>query len=175
VTYNNAEGFIIHKGNGARHVFKESMRGLFYLDTSMKKGNGVVLVTTVQEQMAKYSRRDIQRAELARKIQKIIGHPSTKQFMHIVKENQLPNCPIQVEDIMAAEDVFGKSVSGLKGKTVRSAPAAVPGNSAPLPLGIMEKYRSVTLGFDLMYVNKVVFLVTFSRHIRFGTAERINS
>jgi hypothetical protein len=26
-----------------------------------------------------------------------------------------------------------------------------------------------------MYVNKVIFLVTFSRHIRFGTAERINS
>jgi hypothetical protein len=175
VTFDNMEGFTIHKKDGSKHVFRESERGLFYLDTSIKKQAETMLVMTVQDQMAKYSQRDVQRANLARKLQKTIGHPSIKQFMKIVKENQLPNCPIGTDDILVAEDIFGPSVSGLKGKTVRSTPMAVSDTYEPLPPGIVEKYQSVTLAFDLMYVNKVIFLVTFSRHIRFGTAERINS
>jgi hypothetical protein len=92
-----------------------------------------------------------------------------------VKENQLPNCPIGTDDILAAKDIFGPSVSGLKGKTVQSTPMAVSDTYEPLPPGIVEKYQSVTLAFDLMYVNKVIFLVTFSPHIHFGMAEQINS
>jgi hypothetical protein len=39
----------------------------------------------------------------------------------------------------------------------------------------MEKYKNVTLSFDLMYVNKVTFLMTLSRHIHFGTAVWLSS
>jgi hypothetical protein len=42
-------------------------------------------------------------------------------------------------------------------------------------LGIMEKYRDVTLCIDIMFVNKVPFLVTISRHIKFGTVEVLKS
>jgi hypothetical protein len=80
-----------------------------------------------------------------------------------------------VDDVLAAEDIFGQNVSGLKGKTMQTKPVAVSGAVVPLPMGIMEKYQSVTLGFDLMYVNKVTFLVTFSRHIHFGMVERLGS
>jgi hypothetical protein len=176
VTFNNDEGFVIHKDDGRKHVFHQSERGLFYLDTMTKsKQSDSIMVMTVKDQMANYSKRDIESAKAARKLQQIIGHPSTKQFLEIVKENQLTNCPIKMDDILAADDIFGESVSNLKGKTVRKRPNVVEGAVTPLPAGIMEKYRNVTLAFDLMYVNKVVFLVTFSRHICFGTAKRIES
>jgi hypothetical protein len=134
-----------------------------------------MLVMTVDEKKSAYSERDVQKAQLARKIQHILGHPSTKQFLQIIGGNQLPNCPIGKEDIIAAENIFGKSVAGLKGKTTRHKPTTVTGNYMPLPLRIVEKYHNVTLAFDIMYVNKIAFLVTLSRNIRFGTAERLPS
>jgi hypothetical protein len=171
ITYNNIDGFVIHKPDGRKHRFQESSHGLFYLDPS---DSGTMLVMTVNEKKSAYSDRDVQKAQLARKIQHILGHPSTKQFLQIIEGNHLPNCPIGKEDIIAAEDIFGKSVAGLKGKTMRQKPTTVTGNYTPLPTGIVEKYRNVTLAFDIMYV-KIAFLVTLSRNIRFGTAERLPS
>ena len=33
----------------------------------------------------------------------------------------------------------------------------------------MEGYRAITLGMDIMMINKIKFLVSISHHIRFGT------
>jgi hypothetical protein len=181
VTFNNKEGFVIHKPEGRKHVFKESDRGLFYLDTTNTKKNNMmqedaaVMVMTVDKQKAKYSARDIQRAELARKLQHLLGHPSTKHFKQIVAGNQLKNCPIGIDDIVVAEDIFGQSIGALNGKTVHKKLDVVRGMTTPLPMEIIEKYRNVTLAFDLMYVNKIAFLLTLSRDIRFGTAVRVQS
>jgi hypothetical protein len=35
----------------------------------------------------------------------------------------------------------------------------------------MDRYRNVTLCIDIMFVNKIAFLLTISRGIKFGTAE----
>jgi hypothetical protein len=51
----------------------------------------------------------------------------------------------------------------------------VRGQVIPLPFGMVEAYRSVTLAFDIMYVNKIPFLATLSRGIKFGMAHRLNS
>ncbi len=50
----NGNGFIVHKDNGTQHCFKESQRGLFYLDTSETMHGGTVLVNTVQENKSNY-------------------------------------------------------------------------------------------------------------------------
>jgi hypothetical protein len=42
-----------------------------------------------------------------------------------------------------------------------------------VPHTMMEQYRIVTLCIDIMFVNKIVFLVTISRGIKFGTAETL--
>jgi hypothetical protein len=125
ITFNNRDGFIIHKPDGRKHHFKESDRGLFYLDTTMQNQRDMTMVMTVEQKRAGYSERDYRRAELAHKVQCMLGHPSTKQFLKIVESNLLPNCPITTADINAAEDIFGTSVAGLKGKTVRKGPEVV--------------------------------------------------
>ena len=66
VTFEN-NGFIIHKPDGRKHLFKESARGLFYLDTADRTKN-TMMVMTVAENKERYTARDYQRAELARKI-----------------------------------------------------------------------------------------------------------
>ena len=129
VTYDTSDGhaFHLHKNDGTVRVFKQSKKGLYYLDTSentkdvtlvnehaemtneasdvdthIKDTNGVGLVNTVADNATKYSERDYSQAVLARKIQKIIGRPSTKTFLSIVEKNLLPNCPVTRDDIIAA-------------------------------------------------------------------------
>jgi len=93
----------------------------------------------------------------------------------IVEGGSLRNCPIIRADIAAAEDILGPNLGSLKGKTVRRKGAHVPSLVADVPYQIIKMYRNVTLCFDIMFVNKIAFLVTVSRHIRFGTTERLLS
>jgi hypothetical protein len=58
----------------------------------------------------------------------------------------------------------------LKGKTVRKASDQVrAGGLVPIPAAIMEHYRRLVLCVDVMKDNKMPFLVTMSRAIKFGT------
>jgi hypothetical protein len=85
--------------------------------------------------------------------------------------NQLTNFPVTRADILAAEDIFGPDLGTLKGKTTRSRPVQVRDVVNPIPPTILERYQSVTLCADLMHVNGIPFLVTISRHLKFGTVE----
>jgi transposase InsO family protein len=77
------------------------------------------MINTVADNRSSYTNRAYSRAILARKIQRTIGRPSTKQYISIVERNLLPNCPVTRDDIIAAEKIFGPDVGSLKGKTVR--------------------------------------------------------
>jgi hypothetical protein len=43
------------------------------------------------------------------------------------------------------------------------------------PIGIKEQYQDISICMDLMYVNKLPFLVTMSREIKFGTVGAVKS
>ncbi len=74
-------------------------------------------MNTVDANRSNYTLRDYGQAEIACRLQNMIGRPSTKDFVKIVQSDLLPNCPITTIDIMAAEDIFGPNVGLLKGKT----------------------------------------------------------
>ena len=192
--------FVIHKSDGTTRIFNESTRGLYYLDVKdhiekieeddhdnesdgqdiedddaeEKAGNeeeGVTLVITVADNRTKYTNRAYSRAALARKIQKMIGRPSTSDFIKIVEGNLLPNCPVTRADIIAAEKIFGPDVGILKGKTVRKGSQHVEATEVTIPSDLMSEYRNVVIGADVMYINKLPFFVTMSRNLKFSTAE----
>jgi hypothetical protein len=118
-------------------VLRQSSKGLYYLDTKAgheePRDKEINLVNTVADNGNKYSQRDYFKAELARKIQTIIGRPSTKTFLSIVDKNLLPNCPVTRADIITAEQIFGPDVGSLKGKTVRRASSPVQSKHTNVP------------------------------------------
>ena len=121
VTYDSDGGnyFKVEKADGTSRTFRESKRGLYFLDTAgpTHDNDGIVLVDTVADNRStNYTNRAYSRASQARKIQQIVGRPSTREYMQIVERNLLPNCPITRDDIVAAERIFGPDVGILKGK-----------------------------------------------------------
>ncbi len=112
----------MEKPDGTTRHFKKTPSGLYYFDTAEQcdlDETGMTLVTTVADNKSKYPVRDYRQAVIARKLQKMIGYPSTRNFMKIVEGNLIPSCPIDRSDIIAAEAIFGPNVNSLKGKTVR--------------------------------------------------------
>jgi hypothetical protein len=73
VTYDSRNGdspnqFCVHKENGDQRRFKQSRRGLYYLDTASSENHTVLAVSTVENNKSKYADRDYTRATLASKI-----------------------------------------------------------------------------------------------------------
>jgi hypothetical protein len=99
----------------------------------------------------------------------MIGYPSTRDFLKLVDNNLIPNCPIGRSDVLAAEAIFGPNVKALKGKTVRQGELHIKSDILPIPRDIMSLYREVTLCVGIMYLNKIPFLLTISRNIKFAT------
>ena len=99
-----------------------------------------------------------------------IGRPSTPRYIELVNGNRIPNCDVTAQDIMNAEDIFGPEIGSLKGKTVRKASDMVRyGGLVPIPASVMVHYRKVILCIDVMKVNKMPFLISISRALKFGT------
>ena len=43
------------------------------------------------------------------------------------------------------------------------------------PTNIADKYKNVTICIDLMFVNRIIFLISISQSIRFGTCELLEN
>jgi hypothetical protein len=86
--------FCVHKEDGKICKFQQSPRGLYYLDTAKTANHTVLAITTVETNKSKYTDRDYSRAQLACKIQILVGRPKLKDFLRYLDSNSIPNCPI---------------------------------------------------------------------------------
>jgi hypothetical protein len=123
--------------------------------------------------MSRYSQRQIAGAKKARELYTIVGYPSPEDFKSMVRFNLINNCPVNLEDITIAEDIWGKDIGALKGKTTRKKPIQVKESFIPIPKELISKHKSVVLSADVMFVNKMPFLVSISKNIKFTTGERL--
>ncbi len=179
VTFDSANGnqFAVTKKDGNKRVFKQSEHGLYYFDmSSARQGPGrsesssTILVNTVEDNKSKYTVADFKRAERAHTTQRRIGRPSTKRYIELINGSRILNCDHTGQDIINAEHIFGPEVGSLQGKTVRKASDMVRyGGLVAIPATIMNQYRKIILCVDVMKVNKMPFLVSISRAIKFGT------
>jgi len=151
--------------------FQECSDGLYYYDTnSFNKNNDSVsdytdlvsynfFINSVTNNKKSYSKREVGKANKARRLQHLLCWPSTQNFKHYVKNNMLKNCDIDVDDINRAEAIYGEAPAILQGKMVRPKQVSKRVKFAPLPMDLPDEHRSVTLSVDILFVNKIPFLV----------------
>ena len=75
-----------------------------------------VCITTVTENIQKYSQSDIKRADGVRALQKIIGHPTARHLSYLLDHHLIPNSPYTSHDVRRAEQIYGPDLGNLKGK-----------------------------------------------------------
>ena len=83
------------------------------------------------------------------------------------------NCPLKRDDVRGAEEIWGKNLGCLKGKTPRQKMPHTRGKFPPLPITILERYKNVALAGYIMFINSIRFINTISIHVKFITAEHI--
>jgi len=103
----------------------------------------------------------------------VIGRPSTQDLINYVDKNLIPNCPVTRQDILRAEDIFGPNIGSVKGKTTYTTQKHVEVHLQDIPQEIMKKHGEIILAIDIMFINKIPFIMTTSCNIHFGTAELV--
>ena len=64
-----------------------------------------------------HTKRQIDKAKDAQNLHQMMMFPSVVDFKNAIKMNCIHNCPVTINDINVAKDVFGKDIFALKGKT----------------------------------------------------------
>ena len=116
----------VHTPNGQVNKFIQSKNGLYFHDTENRKN--ISFMNSQLENSIKYTRCQIEHAKLARNVYQMLAYPSMADYKNAIKFNYIKDCPITIEDIKIAEDIFGPDIYALKGKTVCKAPYHVEKN-----------------------------------------------
>ena len=73
-------------------------------------------VETIKGNMTGFTAKEIKGAKEARSLYYKIGTPTYENFKHLIRSNQIKNCPISYNDAVNAEKIFGPSVASAKGR-----------------------------------------------------------
>ena len=158
--------FTVHMNKGQVMHFKMHKDVLHYHDTSDRQ---VTLIQTVQQNEVGYSQRQLATACRARDLYSKVGHPSTQYFKVMIKNNLILNCPVTLDDIERASNIYGTNIAALKGKTVRTKSDPVSSDYIAVPEDVLQANRNVTFSANIMIVKKIPFFTTVSRDIKFTT------
>ena len=119
--------------------------------------------TTVEENMARFTSRQIENYELARKIYSNVGIPTGKNFNNMVSTNRISNCPISMADMINSGIIYGTSMESIKGNSTRSKPRPVINDDINTPIDIYKNNSNIELCIDVIYINGIAFLVYIDR------------
>lgn len=165
VSYDSPQipGLIVHRSNGTNHVFMLFRKVSFFSD--VKCNTAHVMINSVDRIKNKLTIKDIQ---------DIIGQPSIKDYTNYVERDLLQNCLITKTNILTADDTLGPNLGSLKRKSTWKTLSRVIFNTHDnLANGMLEEDWNITLAVDIMYINKIFFIITTSQAIHFGTANMI--
>ena len=158
--------FHVYNEDGSYIRFVPTSNGMYCLDVGPDNEPCVMAVQTVKDEQSKFSNIDCTRAEAVRKLQEVLACPSDYDLANAVENNVIGNTPFTRRDVRIAKQIYGPDVAALKGKTVKQQ-SKMPreDESKDIPPYIAKEYHDVHLSIDVMHVNGITFLISFSKHI----------
>ena len=93
----------------------------------------------------------------------------------MIRLNIIVNCPVTFSDVKNAKLIFGPDITSLKGKSVSRNLASVVTDYVDIPREILESRKELEVLTDIMFINKLPFLVSISRRLKFTTLEYLSS
>ena len=80
---------------------------------------GVEAIKTMEGNKKIFCKKDMKQAEALRPFKHVSGHPSDATLLNATKTNGIKNSHFAPQDVKLMNDILGKSIYGLKGKSVR--------------------------------------------------------
>jgi hypothetical protein len=96
----------------------------------------------------------------ARKAQAMTGHPTDAQFVEMVRNNTIKNCPIKPAHITNALTIFGPSIAGVRGRTVFCKPEQVEAGFGRIPDDFHCLHRFVVITANLGWEFRFLVLIS---------------
>jgi hypothetical protein len=121
--------------------------------------------------MKGFTKCEAKEAQKAREAQAMLGHPTDRDFLGMVRCGMISNCPVTANAVKNVHQIFGPELAGIRGRTVRRPPESVTTNYVQIPRAILERCQLVTLAVYVMFGNGVPFLVSVARGLNLVTAE----
>ena len=90
-------------------------------------------VKTIRRNYKGFTKNQVQRATLARRLMEMTGAPTEREYQGLVSHNFLPDCPVTSTDITNAHHIFGPGLANIRGKTVRRRPEHVSTEIVEIP------------------------------------------
>jgi hypothetical protein len=130
-------------------------------------------VNTVCDNYEGYSCNQIKQATTVRQLMNIVATLSACDFHGLVHINLLKDCPVANDDIKMAHTIFGPDLATTREKTVWCKLTRVMTDYVDILRVIINIYSRVTVAADVMFVNKVPFLVLVLRNINLIMIEHV--
>jgi hypothetical protein len=114
VTYDsNDEMFVVHREDVDKPnmEFKMHKSGLHYFNP--KDVDLTFNINTVSDNKKGFTTRQVKGAEQARTLYATLGYPSIKDCKRVIQSNQIKDCPVTVQDVTTAHNIWGNNIAAL--------------------------------------------------------------
>ena len=156
------ETFILHREASALPDMEFRMHKLGIHVFYPEDINNMVLMNTVEEKMKAFTKREAKIVKSARNLYAKLLYPLNAAYKWLIKNNQIKNCEVSVQNIDTTQEIWGKEISALKGKNVQSKPTLVTSDCIKIPKEIANLKNTVFLTAGIFFVNGIPLFISLS-------------
>ena len=158
IEYNKQNGFTVVVPNDGEYTFARSESGLYISSDFDPKLQEDIFISTVMENEAQYTKREIIGARKARNLMRRYGFASSADLIRLINNGGVINCPITAHDVYRAHKLYGHDVATLKGKCRMRKPLAVQFD--PIPRSVVS---DLVMHVDIMFVEGSPYLLSITK------------
>ena len=118
--------------------FRMHESGLYYFDPRYQKLN---FFNTVSDTKEGFTVRQIKGVEVSRILYATLIYPSDKDYKWVICSNHINKCPVKVQDVDVAQNVWGKNIAALKGNITQKNPNVVVRDQVKIPVGLINLHN----------------------------------
>ena len=149
---------ILH--NSGNLKFVHHANGLYIHDTRAVRQ---CLITTVADNEAQYSRREVTLAREARQLQRRLANPPDAKLIKALASGTIQNTTVTPADVTRATIIYGPSIEAIKGRTTAARAIPFPQEDSPRMTAEQKMYADIffaaTYAFEITIVNPIGHII----------------